>query len=354
MDTSMNDITTFDAARLDALTACFPRVRVAVLGDFFLDKYLETDPALDETSLETGRTAQQVVAVRHAPGAAGSVVGNLAALGAGSLTALGFTGDDGEGWELRRDLAALNCATAHLHTAPDRATPTYLKPRDCSRPGLDGEHNRYDTKNRTPAPPRIVQALLASLEAVAPHVDAVVVMDQVPEEGTGALTAPLIDALAALAPRFPRIVFWADSRSRIRRFRRMTVKINQFELMRQENPPPGSRIPEADIARETEILAALTGAPVFATLGERGVYLSGPAPATVPGLTVEGPVDPTGAGDSFTAGAVLALAAGASRAEAALIGNLVASVTVRQLGTTGTASPADLFPALAAWRQQHT
>ena len=52
-------------------------------------------------------------------------------------------------------------------------------------------------------------------------------------------------------------------------------------------------------------------------------------------------------------GAVLALASGATRPEAALIGNLVASVTVRQLGTTGTASPADLFPALTLWKEQN-
>jgi bifunctional ADP-heptose synthase (sugar kinase/adenylyltransferase) len=375
-------LTAFDETRLTALTARFHRVRVAVLGDFFLDKYLDTEPALAETSLETGRTAHQVVAVRHAPGAAGTVVGNLAALGAGEITALGFTGDDGEGWELRRDLAARGCDTAHLHTAADRVTPTYLKPRDRSVPGLGGEHDRYDTKNRQPVPERIVQALLASLEAVAPRVDAVVVMDQVTEEGAGAVAAPLIDALAALAPRFPATVFWADSRGRIRRYRRVTVKVNQFELLEAtggaDGPAPTRLKPElqAESAQSVcctgfsrvapcaggangpvrdaaEALAAHAGAPVFATLGERGVYVSGPDPVTVPAVAVEGPVDPTGAGDSFTAGAVLALAAGASRPEAALLGNLAASVTVRQLATTGTVSPADLIPALNLWKSQH-
>ncbi|MDR2849522.1 MAG: PfkB family carbohydrate kinase [Verrucomicrobiota bacterium] len=345
-------LSSFDAARLAELTGRFGRLRVAVLGDFFLDKYLETDPALGEPSLETGRTAHQVVAVRHAPGAAGTVVSNLTALGA-KTTAIGFTGDDGEGWELRRDLTALDCDITHLHVAADRVTPTYLKPLDRSRPGLDGEHDRYDTKNRQPVPPRIVQALLASLEAAAPRVDAVVVMDQVTEEGSGALAAPLVEALAALAPRFPQTVFWVDSRNRIRRYRRVTVKVNQFELTGQENPPPGARVPEETVRREAEALAAQTGAPVFATLGERGVHVSGPGAETVPSVAVEGPVDPTGAGDSFTSGAVLALAAGASRPEAALLGNLVASVTVRQLATTGTARPADLIPALTLWRKQH-
>ncbi|HOX33340.1 MAG TPA: PfkB family carbohydrate kinase, partial [Spirochaetales bacterium] len=73
----------------------------------------------------------------------------------------------------------------------------------------------------------------------------------------------------------------------------------------------------------------------------------------VPAIRVEGPVDPTGAGDSFTAGALLALAAGASPLEAALVGNLVASITVRRLGETGTARPEELFGALALWKEQN-
>ena len=343
----------FDEARLRALTARFRSVRVAVLGDFFLDKYLDVEPSLAELSLETGRVAHQVTAIRHAPGAAGTVVNNLATLGAENIVALGFTGNDGEGWELRKDLTALGCDVSHLHVADDRVTPTYFKPRDRTRPGLEGEHNRYDIKNRLPTPERIVQELLTSLDRVLPNTDALVVMDQVTEEGAGALTAPLIRALANHALRFPNIVFWADSRGRIRRYRNVMVKVNQFELAGIENPAPDASVPDDELHAKTEALATLLGAPVFVTAGERGVYVSGAAPLTVPSVHVQGPIDPTGAGDSFTAGAVLALAAGATRPEGALIGNLVASVTVRQLGTTGTAAPADLSSALALWREQN-
>jgi len=128
--------------------------------------------------------------------------------------------------------------------------------------------------------------------------------------------------------------------------------VNQFELAGIENPAPDARVPDEMIREQTEALAAELGAPVFATVGERGVRVSGPDAVTVPSVRVEGPVDPTGAGDSFSAGAVLALAAGATRPEAALVGTLVASVTVRQLGTTGTAKPADLLNALTLWRSQ--
>jgi sugar/nucleoside kinase (ribokinase family) len=54
---------------------------------------------------------------------------------------------------------------------------------------------------------------------------------------------------------------------------------------------------------------------------------------------VTGPIDIVGAGDSTTAGIVSALCAGATPADAAHIGCLVASITIQQIGVTGTASP---------------
>src|SRR5258708_1387869 len=62
----------------------------------------------------------------------------------------------------------------------------------------------------------------------------------------------------------------------------------------------------------------------------------------VPAYPVAGPIDIVGAGDSTSAGIACAVAAGASLEEAAAFGNLVASITIQQIGTTGTASPAQL------------
>src|SRR5262249_7011183 len=82
--------------------------------------------------------------------------------------------------------------------------------------------------------------------------------------------------------------------------------------------------------------------PVFCTAGERGILLGMPGagpPTWVPAYPVSGPIDPVGAGDSTSAGIACAAACGASLAQAAAFGNLIASITVQQLGTTGTATP---------------
>lgn len=340
------------ADRLAEIIAAFGRARIAVFGDFFLDKYLDVDPALAETSLETGKIAHQVVAIRHSPGAAGTVVCNLAALGAGTLFAVGFTGEDGEGYELRKDLAQLGCNTEYLLADPHRRTPTYLKPRDISDPSLAGEHSRYDTKNREPTSVPMQERLAAALDAVLPQVDAVIVADQVPEADCGAVTRRMIQFLADRALRWPYVLFWADSRHRIREFRRVIIKPNQFEAMGWENPPPDAVVALDGLAEAVLALRRSNTAPVVATRGAEGMLVSDPQLTLVPGVRVEGPIDPTGAGDSATAGTVLALASGASLPEAALVGNLVASITIQQLATTGTARPEQLPPRLALWHQQ--
>ncbi len=337
------------AARLTELTDRFRRCRIAVMGDFFLDKYLDVDASLAELSIETGLTAHQVVSVRRSPGAAGTVVCNLAALGCGALQAIGFTGDDGEAYELRKELARLGCATQHLHCAPDLHTPVYLKPRDVHSDTLEGEHSRYDTKNRRAIPSALESLLIDSLKQVLADVDAVILLDQVEERDCGAITGRVRQAIAVLAEQYPSTVFWADSRRRIREFSRVMIKPNQFEAIGKEDPMLGEEVDREELVEAAQSLRMTTQAPVVVTCGAAGMLVSDPEWTMVPGVPVVGAIDPTGAGDSASAGAVLALCAGAELSEAALVGNLVASITVQQISTTGVARPEQLRAAHEMW-----
>ncbi|MCC6447013.1 MAG: carbohydrate kinase, partial [Armatimonadetes bacterium] len=93
------------------------------------------------------------------------------------------------------------------------------------------------------------------------------------------------------------------------------------------------------------------GKPAFVTLGPEGILVfDRQGIARAPGVRVEGEIDIVGAGDSATAGIVTALCAGASPAEAALVGNLVASITIQQIGTTGTATREEALARLEAIR----
>src|SRR6266536_6667391 len=95
-----------DSGRFKAITSEYSSLNIAVVGDFCLDRYLEIDPAKSEVSIETGLPVHNVVNVRAQPGAAGTILNNLVALGIGEILPVGFCGEDGEGFELWRALGA--------------------------------------------------------------------------------------------------------------------------------------------------------------------------------------------------------------------------------------------------------
>ena len=57
--------------RFRSITSGYSRLRIAIVGDFCLDRYLEIDPAHEETSIETGLPVHNVVRVRAQPGGGG-------------------------------------------------------------------------------------------------------------------------------------------------------------------------------------------------------------------------------------------------------------------------------------------
>ena len=324
--------------RLRALLDRFPSATVLVVGDFFLDKYLDIDPRLSEPSLETGLDAYQVVGVRTYPGAAGTVVNNLRALDV-NVRVLGVIGEDGEGDDLLRGLARIGVDGASLIRTAARFTPTYLKPMLAAGDAPARELNRLDTKNRAPLPAELQARVLATLDELLPSVQAVVISDQVSERNCGLITDRVRAALSAQARAWPALHFAADSRECIAEFRDVIVKPNAREAVRATG--------QADLLAAGEALLSRTGRAAIVTDGEQGAFVFEPRGREhVPTVRVAGPIDVVGAGDSVMAGLMAALCAGATLAEAALVGNLTASITIQQLGVTGTASRAQLLARL--------
>jgi rfaE bifunctional protein kinase chain/domain len=332
--------------RLDALLRSFPRLRLAVVGDFCLDRYLEIDPDHAELSIETGLPVYKVVRVRAQPGAAGTVLNNLSALGVGTLLPVGFYGEDGEGFELERCLRALPGVTLDgFQRTPLRRTFTYCKPLLVRCDAAPVELNRLDSKNWTPTPPELCSALARAVRALQGKVDAVVVMDQVDHHGTGVVSGPVLEALAELALEVPVL---ADSRNGFGAYPPLVFKMNRAEFTAVTGLHPDADT--AGIQAALEVFSKSMGKAVFVTLAEDGVLgvRPGEAPGWTASLPLRGPIDVVGAGDSVTAALATALAAGATTLEAMELAMLAASLTVHQLGTTGTAAPAEIAALNAA------
>ena len=326
-------------SRFAELTRRYAQLRIGVVGDFCLDRYLEIDPVRAEVSIETGLPVHNVTRVRSQPGAAGTVVNNLVALGVGQIALTGFCGEDGEGWELLRALRGMPRVTLeHFVQTPERVTFTYTKPLVLDRDAYPRELSRLDIKNWTATPADLSGRMAAHVRALAEEVDAMVVMDQVSIDETGIVTTAVLAALGEIAARKPTLPIVADSRRGLRDFPAVTFKMNAAELSALTGAAPGDECAAAaDFARKR-------GKAVIVTLAERGILGALPDGATfsIPAWPLHGEIDIVGAGDSVTANAAAALAAGASLEEALAIANAAASIVIHQLGTTGTASVAGI------------
>ena len=170
-----------NADRFDQITATYPRLRVAVVGDICLDRYLEIDPARPELSIETGLPVHNVVNVRSQPGAAGTILNNLVALEVGAIFPVSFCGEDGEGFELQRALRAKRGVQLDgFFATPERRTFTYCKPL-VRHPGrAPQELSRLDSKNWSATPPAVEDRIITALKQLDLYADACLVFEDSP------------------------------------------------------------------------------------------------------------------------------------------------------------------------------
>ncbi len=338
-------------ARLESILDTLPRLTIGLVGDLFLDRYLDIAPGICEMSIETGMEAYQIPQIRNSPGALGTVLNNLAALGVGLLVPASVIGDDGQGYDLLKEVRKLPVDASHVLAVSDRLTPTYTKPMKQDAKGSWRELNRLDVRTRGPLSAAATAELCKRVRQVFESSDGLIVLDQINETNWGVVNATVRNLLRDLAKESPSKLIYIDSRQHLKEFDFGILKGNRAELLRAAGvvSDPGA-MTDQTVREAALLLASRTSRPVFCTVGEQGILVTQPQqpPELVPGVPVTGPVDIVGAGDAATSGIVTSLLAGATPLEAAAVGNQVASITVQQLGTTGTASPEQVR---SRWRE---
>lgn len=328
--------------RFNEIAARYANLRVAIVGDFCLDRYFDIDPARQEISIETNLPVHNITNVRCQPGAAGTILNNLVALGIGKILPIGISGIDGEGYELKRSLEARRGVDLSLFLrSAERRTFTYTKPLICAPNKAPVELNRLDIKNWTPTPEGLQQKVSDSLRQAAALADAIIFLDQVDLAETGVITQRVLQTAREVAIANPNLLMIGDSRRGLNNWPPVCLKMNRAELAATLGRNI-SAIEETKAA--VEQFAAKHGRAVIVTLSENGVIGAQPGQkaAHAPSLPLRGEIDIVGAGDSVTANLTAALAAGATMEEALELAMAASSHVIHQLGTTGSATPADI------------
>ena len=313
---------------------------VMVVGDICLDRWCRYDPALSEPSRETGIPRIAVRQTTVTPGAGGTVAGNLTALLAKQVAVLGVIGADGHGSELERALIAREISPELVVRSDRVPTFTYTKLINLQT-GIE-DQPRVDYVYADPMPAEVEDELLGYLRGFWSAFDVILVSDQAETPHGGVITPGVREALGELAAGTPDKVVWVDSRIREEHFRNVILKSNAEEA--------GEACRRAFGTVDLDKLRDVTNAPMLVvTDGPKGaMYIRDGESRSVPTRNVEKPVDICGAGDSFSAGAALALSITKSPDEALRFGNIVSSITIMKKGT-GIATPVEVLMADAGW-----
>jgi D-glycero-beta-D-manno-heptose-7-phosphate kinase len=326
-------VTVLSPARGRSLVAAMRGRRVLVVGDVMLDEFLWG--RVSRISPEAPVPVVQVERESYHVGGAGNVAANVRGLG-GAAVLVGVVGDDAAGARVREAVAA---SGARPRLVADAGRPTTVKTR------IVAHHQqvvRADREDGRDVAGRARAALLAALREELPRCGALVVSDY----QKGVVTAGLLREALPLARR-RRVPVLVDPKLRhFALYRRVTlVTPNQLEA-EQATGVKFADDRAVDRAGRS-ILRRLGCRAALVTRGEHGMslYERGCDPLHVATAARE-VFDVTGAGDTVIATMALAVAAGATLSEAAVLANAAAGVVVGKVGTA-QASPAELLEALA-------
>lgn len=339
-----------------------PRLRILLVGDACLDVYWHADMRLSQLSRETPNFPLPIVDERFSPGGGANAAACLRALGVGEVLLLTAMGEDWRARELEQACIRSGIDTSAVVTSQRVVTPAYCKPVRRGISDVAYEDQRIDFENRDPLPAEIETELIGRLRELAGSVDAIAVSDQLEY---GVVTPELRNALLSLSR--DGLIVVADSRSRIGLFKGVITKPNEYECAvalstqpdSHEFPNPVSTDPGQPGGSDRQLLAQelsrRNGAPVCMTLGSDGaVWATADESTAVPAVKVTPPVDTVGAGDCFLSALTGSLAVGRSGVEAAFLANLASAVTVKKLGTTGTATPDEILSLLQKMDTERT
>jgi len=327
---------TFRLPRLERLLEGMTRARVLVLGDVMLDQFLWGK--VTRISPEAPVPVVEFESESFMPGGAANVARNLAALGA-RASLVGLTGRDAAATQLRRLLEEQGVDCGGLVAARDRMTT-----RKVRVVAQQQQVVRVDRETRVVPGRETVQRLLEAVRRQLKGCDALVVGDY----GKGVVSQEVLEQVKPLCRE--RGIWLGLDPKPVHRLRLDGLSLitpnrkEAFELAGREDPGR-----EADPLRDVRLrevadhlLSTLRPAVLLITLGDQGMFLCqhGREPVPIPTVAQE-VFDVSGAGDTVIASFTLAVVAGASPLEAAMVANHAAGVVVGKVGTA-VVTPAEL------------
>jgi len=325
------------STRATALIARFADQRILVVGDVMLDRFIVG--RVTRMSPEAPVPVVQFQSEHVRLGGAANVAHNIAALGGrpSCVALVGLVGADDAGRRVRAALAAAGLSADGL--VEDRDRPTTEKVRVVTE--RHQQVARIDYEREADASGDVERAIVEQVTRLGRGANALMVSDYL----KGTVTRDVIRSLRSAAlsglpllidPKIPHLEFYAGA---------TLVTPNHHEAETATH----RRIRTDDDACEAgrDFRKRAQCGAVLITRGEHGMWVSQDgAEGSIPAVARE-VADVIGAGDTVAATLALALAAGATLTEAAVLANHAAGIVVGKFGPA-TVSREELLAALSA------
>ena len=316
--------------RLSTIIQEFSSHAYAVLGDMVIDEMVYGH--VDRLSREA-----PVIILRHhktdvVMGGGANAVHNVVAYGAKTY-ALGVWGDDYYAPQLKAVMERAGIQTEGMVTDASRPTTTKTRLSGMVNFSVTQQMLRLDRESREPLSEALNQQLKRQLDALLPQLNGVLLSDYALGVVNPSMVNDVLEKAKALG--IPVVV---DSQGDLSQFKGATILTpNQPEAEKNVGFALDSK--EAIIRAGNILLEKAHAHYVLITLGQDGMALFDAEQSSVsfiPVFNKQDVFDVTGAGDTVVATWLVAYASGASALEAAVLGNLAASLVVRVFGSAVT------------------
>jgi len=308
-----------DPSRARTLVGRFERRRVLIVGDVMVDRFIAG--TVTRISPEAPVPVVRFQSEYARLGGAANVAHNLAALDA-HVTLVGVVGADDAAARLRTLLNSAGIPTDGLIVDPDR--PTVEKVRIVA--GRNQQVARIDYEDDRDVSAEIEARVAERVTALGADADVLLVSDYL----KGTITRGVMQALLALKergvpllvdPKIPHLHCYHGA---------TVVTPNNHEAEAATHRVIRS---DEDACAAARDFRERTGCDaVLITRGEQGMWLSSDAVEGAIGSAAREVADVTGAGDTVVATLALAMAAGGTLAEAAVLANHAAGIVVGKFG----------------------
>jgi D-beta-D-heptose 7-phosphate kinase/D-beta-D-heptose 1-phosphate adenosyltransferase len=344
---------TTDHRKLARIVSTLRGRRIAVAGDFMLDRYIWGSAS--RLSPEAPVPVVDFMNESQVLGGAGNVAANLAALGA-TVLPFGAIGEDEPGDAIRQCLAAAGMPTKGLMADASRVTT--VKTRIVAR---QQQIVRVDREKRDPLSKSLEESLIRRIKSALKGLDALVISDY----DKGVVTDALAERVLTECHRCGVPVLVKPKTSRIFAYRGSTAivcnaKEAGFFVTRHldddESVGQAGRALLAHFGCSAVVITrGADGLSVFEDTVPEGFHV--PATSREVSFARVGQTrtdhashgrqvfDVTGAGDTVLSVLALAIAAKAPIRDAAVLANVAAGVVVGKLGTS-TITPDELQAAI--------